>query len=97
MSTQEAVVTVLIVGMVVGVPLMALAIRFSLKPVVDAWIRLRERQGAPSYEDQLLRERVATLERVLEQHGLMEHRAGVLGQPLSDARLPAGLPERTRA
>ena len=96
MSIQQAVVTVLIVAMVVGVPFMALAVRFSLKPLVDAWIRLREAQMTSPTELRLLRERVAYLEQVLELHGLTDRRLPSLTQPGTPERLPSGLVDRER-
>ena len=84
MQMTEAVVTVLIVGMVLGIPLAGLTLRFSLKPLVEAFIRLREAQLGIS-DTALLRERVAHLERVLEAHGLMD------AQSLT---VRPGLPER---
>ncbi|XXF79591.1 hypothetical protein P2318_07490 [Myxococcaceae bacterium GXIMD 01537] len=95
MSVQEAVVVVLVVAIVVGVPFMALSLRICVK-LVDAWIRLKEAQIAPSAEVNLLRERVAHLERVLERHGLMEHRLVAPSQPLMPERLPGVIPERER-
>lgn len=94
-NVAEPIVTVLIVGMVIGIPMMGLTVRFALKPLVDAWIRLREAQVAPSSELLQLRERVAHLERVLESHGLTERRvsAFVEGTP---ERIPAQLPGRER-
>lgn len=95
MGIHEAVVTVLVVAMVLGIPLMGLTIRFALKPLVEAWIRLREAQIAPSTEVLQLRERVAHLERVLESHGMTERRVSsfVEGTP---ERLPPNLPGRER-
>ena len=95
MSTQEAVVIVLTMGMLVGLPFLGLTIRFALKPVVEAWIRVRESQHT-SAEVQLLRDRVAHLERVLELNGLMEHRPSALVQPVATERLPSGLVDRER-
>ncbi|MCP3139523.1 hypothetical protein [Pyxidicoccus xibeiensis] len=91
METTEAVVTVLIVAMTIGIPFAGLTLRFSLKPLVDAFIRLREVQlGVGSGDAALLRERVAYLERVLEAHGLMDERLppSRLGAP---ERLPASV------
>lgn len=71
MSTQEAVVAVLTVGMVVGLPMMALSLRFALKPIVEAWAKARElsqpRQSpAQVAEVEALKLRVAALEAVWE-------------------------------
>ncbi|MBZ4416065.1 hypothetical protein [Myxococcus sp. RHSTA-1-4] len=95
MDTTEAVVTVLIVTMTIGIPVAGLTLRFSLKPLVEAFIRMREVQLGAS-DTLLLRERVAHLERVLEAHGLLDAR-----QPLSlhqgpSERLPAGVPLKDR-
>jgi hypothetical protein len=95
MSTQEAIVSIVIVAMVIGVPFLGLTLRFALKPMVEAWIRVRESQHT-SAEVQILRDRVAHLERVLELNGLMDRRASTLIQPVSTERLPNGLVDRER-
>ncbi|MFP2926953.1 hypothetical protein ACLESO_17490 [Pyxidicoccus sp. 3LG] len=94
MDTTEAVVTVLIVTMTIGIPFAGLTLRFSLKPLVDAFIRLREVQLGVG-DSALLRERVAYLERVLEAHGLMDERLPPLrtGTP---ERLPASVQLKDR-
>jgi hypothetical protein len=94
MEITEAVVSVLVVAMVLGIPLMGLTLRFSLKPLVEAFIRLREAQLGVS-DTALLRERVAHLERVLEMHGLLDERQPVLRQG-SPERLPSNLPLKDR-
>ena len=71
MNATEAVVVVMVVGMTCGIPLLGLTIRFSLKPLVEAFIRLREAQLA-SPQLQTLQQRVATLERELELLRLTE-------------------------
>lgn len=92
-NVTEAITTVLVVAMVVGVPLMGLTLRFSLKPLVEAFIRLREAQLGVS-EVAVLKQRVAVLEQVLEAHGLMDERRGL---PVhSQERLPAGLQLKDR-
>ena len=93
MELTDAVVTVLTVAMVVGVPLAGLTLRFSLKPLVEAFIRLREAQlgvSSPS-EVALLKERVAHLERVLDAHGLLDERRVLPVHTGTPERLPAGL------
>jgi hypothetical protein len=73
MTTDEtqAIVVVMVVGMTCGIPLLGLTLRFSLKPVVEAFIRLREAQlGSPQFQQ--LRDRVAYLEREMELRGLLE-------------------------
>ena len=94
MSTQEAVVVILCMGMLIGVPFLGLTIRFALKPMVEAWIRVRESQQS-SAEVQMLRDRVAHLERVLELNGLMDRRPSLI-QPVAQERLPSGLVDRER-
>lgn len=98
MELTEAVVTVLIVAMVIGVPLLGLTLRFSLKPLVEAFIRLREAQLGVSSgsEVALLKARVAQLELVLESHGLMDERRGLSLHSSSPERLPAGVPVKDR-
>jgi hypothetical protein len=95
MELTDAVVTVLIVGMVLGIPLAGLTLRFSLKPLVEAFIRLREAQLGVS-DTALLRERVAHLERVLEAHGLLDGRHPVSLNPGAPERLASGLPLKDR-
>jgi hypothetical protein len=63
MTTDEtqAIVVVMVVGMTCGIPLLGLTLRFSLKPVVEAFIRLREAQlGTPQLQ-QLPSTSLATL------------------------------------
>ncbi|MBX5483651.1 MAG: hypothetical protein IRZ16_17650 [Myxococcaceae bacterium] len=63
MDGTEAVVVVLVVAMTVGIPLAGLTVRFSIKPIVEAWVRVRESGGvAPAAELESLRQRVAALE-----------------------------------
>ncbi len=95
MSTQEAIVSIVVVAMVIGVPFLGLTLRFALKPMVEAWIRVRESQHT-SADVQILRDRVAHLERVLELNGLLDRRASTLIQPVSTERLPSGLVDRER-
>ena len=94
MELTEAVVTVLIVGMVLGIPFAGLTLRFSLKPLVEAFIRLREAQLGVT-DTALLRERVAHLERVLEAHGLMDAQSLTLRPGLPE-RLPSSVPLKDR-
>ncbi len=89
MDVTEGIVVSLITAMVVGVPLFGLTLRFCLKPLVEAFIRLKEVPHSSGVDVQLLRERVAYLERVLEAHGLMDEHV-----PLS---LRTGAPERLPA
>ena len=87
----ESITTVLVTAMVVGIPMVGITLRLSLKPLIDAFIRLREAQLGVS-DNAMLRERVAHLERVLEAHGLMEARqlpASRMGTP--EQRLPPGI------
>lgn len=94
MEMTDAVVTVLIVGMVLGIPFAGLTLRFSLKPLVEAFIRLREAQLGIS-DTALLRERVAHLERVLEAHGLMDAHSLTVRPGLPE-RLPSSVPLKDR-
>ncbi|AEI64528.1 hypothetical protein [Corallococcus macrosporus] len=71
MDVTEGIVVSLITAMVVGVPLFGLTLRFSLKPLVEAFIRLKEAQHG-GMDVRMLRERVAHLEHVLEAHGLID-------------------------
>jgi hypothetical protein len=98
MELTDAVVTILTVAMVVGVPLMGLTLRFSLKPLVEAFLRLREAQLGVSNgsEVALLKARVAHLEHVLESHGLLDERRGLPVHGAPQERLPAGLPLKDR-
>lgn len=95
MTTTEAIAVVMIVGMTCGVPLMGLTIRFALKPLVEAFIRLREAQlGAPQIH--ILRERVAYLERQLELHGLADRAPSVSLQQIAPEHLPTLTKDRER-
>jgi hypothetical protein len=72
MNALDAIVPVLVVGMVVGVPMFALSIRIALKPVMEAWLKAREAQPpqrvrADEAELEALKLRVAALEVVWEQ------------------------------
>ncbi|TQF16358.1 hypothetical protein FJV41_08925 [Myxococcus llanfairpwllgwyngyllgogerychwyrndrobwllllantysiliogogogochensis] len=75
MDPVEGVVMVLVVAMTCGIPLLGLTLRFSLKPVMEAFIRLREAQLGQHPDTAMLRARVAHLEHVLEVHGLIDGRA----------------------
>lgn len=75
METLEALVPVLVVGMVVGVPMFAVSVRIALRPVVEAWVKLREAQlqqrpRAQDAELEAVKLRLAALEAV------WEHRLG---------------------
>ncbi|MCP3100676.1 hypothetical protein LZ198_17540 [Myxococcus sp. K15C18031901] len=83
MAPVEGIVVVLVVAMVAGIPLLGLTLRFSLKPALEAFIRLREAQLGANPEVSQLRDRVAHLEHMLEVHGLL------------DARSPRSLPAST--
>ncbi|MBK7857621.1 MAG: hypothetical protein IPJ65_03125 [Archangiaceae bacterium] len=69
MDPYSAVVSVLVVGMLFGMPLFALSLRFAIKPVLEAWQKARE-AAAPkpvsSKELEALKLRVAALEAVWE-------------------------------
>ncbi|MCY1019507.1 hypothetical protein [Pyxidicoccus sp. MSG2] len=95
MEITEAVVTVLIVAMVLGIPFAGLTLRFSLKPLVEAFIRLREAQLGVS-DTTLLRERIAYLERVLEAHGLMDERNLLPPRQGAPERLSSVVPVKDR-
>ena len=94
-NIPEAITTVLIVTMVIGIPMMGLTLRFSLKPLIDAFIRLREAQLGVT-DTTLLRERVAYLERVLEAHGLMDERHLLPPRQGVAERLSPGVPLKDR-
>ncbi len=66
MPMMDAVVVISVVAMVVGIPLMGLTLRFSLKPVVDAYVRLREAHLGRAGDVDLLRARVVRLEAALD-------------------------------
>lgn len=86
MSEIEAVVAVLVVGMVVGLPMFGVVLRFALKPVIDAFIAVKQSQHAQHRggEVDALRLRVAALEAV------WEHRLG--GGTLEAQHLPGVQP-----
>ena len=95
MEATEAIVVVMVVGMIFGIPLLGLTIRFSLKPLVEAFIRLREAQLGSS-QLQALRDRVAYLERQLELHGLVERLPSTPLQQLAPEHLPAVTKDQER-
>ncbi len=70
MQTEEAIVSVVALTMMVGIPMMGLTIRYSLKPLVDAYVRVREAHGGPKETAVLaLEARVQMLERLLAERG----------------------------
>jgi hypothetical protein len=95
MDTTEAIVVVLVVSITCGIPLLGLTIRFSLKPLVEAFIRLREAQLG-SGELQALRARVVHLEHQLERHGLLDRVPSTSLQQLAPEHLPVVTKDRER-
>lgn len=95
MTTTEAIVIVMVVGMTCGIPLLGLTIRFSFKPLVEAFIRLREAQLAAS-QLPMLRERVAYLERQLELHGLVDRSPSAPLQQIAPEHLSSVTKDRER-
>ena len=86
MQVTEAVVAVMVVAMTCGIPLLGLTLRFSLKPLVEAFIRLREAQlAAPQLQQ--LQQRVAFLERELELRGMLDRPASTPLQQLTAEQL----------
>jgi hypothetical protein len=87
MEMTEAVTVVMVVGMTCGIPLLGLTLRFCVKPVLEAYVRLRELQTqAPQVQG--LMERVAYLEQKLELRELMERSIPTSVQPVDS---PAAL------
>jgi len=95
METTEAVVVIMVVGMTCGIPLLGLTIRFSLKPLVEAFIRLREAQLGTA-QLQALRDRVVHLERQLELHGMLDRIPSTPLQQIAPEHLPAVTKDRER-
>jgi len=95
MDATEAIAVVMIVGMTCGIPLLGLTLRFSLKPLVEAFIRLREAQLGAA-QNQALRDRVTHLERQLELHGLLDRVPSTPLQQLAPEHLPAVAKDRER-
>jgi hypothetical protein len=95
MSTTEAIVVIMVVGITCGIPLTGLTIRFALKPMVEAFIRLREAQLSAS-QLPMLRDRVAYLERQLELHGLSDRVHSMPLQQIAPEHLPAVTKDRER-
>jgi hypothetical protein len=98
---------VIVSAIVVSIPLMGLTIRFALKPIADAMVRIRESRHADE-NVAFLERRVALLEKELEhQQSLREeiHRLAEAQEFQSQllaaqVEVPAGairLPERPRA
>jgi hypothetical protein len=80
MTITEAVMTVLVVGICVGLPVLGLTLRFAFKPMLEAWVSLKGARSGRDEELDTLRVRVAALEAV------WEHR---LGAGTLDAPTPA--------
>ena len=95
MTTAEAVTVIMVVGITCGIPLTGLTIRFALKPMVEAFIRLREAQLSAS-QLPMLRDRVAYLERQLELHGLADRVHSMPLQQIAPEHLPAVTKDRER-
>jgi len=95
MTTTEAIAVVMIVGITCGIPLTGLTIRFALKPLVEAFIRLREAQLATP-QIHMLRERVAYLERQLELHGLTDRIPSMPLQQIAPEHLPSVTKDQER-
>lgn len=95
MSETEAIVAVMLTGMLFGIPLLGLTLRFSLKPLLEAYIRVREAQLA-SPQVRMLHERVAYLERELERRGVLAPQPSVLSRLDAAEPLPLPLKERER-
>lgn len=95
MEATEAFVVVMVVGMTCGIPLLGLTIRFSLKPLVEAYMRLREAQIA-STQLEGLRQRVAYLEQELELRGLTGRAPSTSLQLSAPEHLPVPVKDRER-
>jgi len=93
MTPTEAFMVVMVVGMTCGIPLLGLTLRFSLKPLVEAYIRLREAQIA-SHQMQALNQRVAYLERELELLRLPERTPSSALQLSAPEHLPVPSKDR---
>ena len=93
MDATEAFVVVMVVGMTCGIPLLGLTIRFSLKPLVEAYMRLREAQLASPHV-QSLHQRVAYLERELELLRLTERSSSTALQLSAPEHLPEASKDR---
>lgn len=65
----EAMVVVMVVGVVVSIPLFGLTLRFAVKPVVDAYVRVREVHAAHAADVDRLSARIEQLERILRVRG----------------------------
>jgi hypothetical protein len=96
MELTEAIVVVTVVSITCGIPLLGLTIRFSLKPLVEAFIRLREAQMG-SGQLQALRDRVTHLEHQLEVHGLLDRIPSTPLQQFAPEQLPAVVKDRERS
>jgi hypothetical protein len=75
MEIGQAVVSIFALTVVIGLPMMALCVRFALKPAIEAWLKVRETYARPAApppaaELEALKLRIAALEAV------WEHRLG---------------------
>ena len=82
MDITGGVVTVLVVSICVGLPIFGLTLRFALKPVLEAWLAMRDTRARPTDELDGLRLRVAALEAVWERR---------LGAGTLDSDVPVGI------
>lgn len=64
-DTVPLILVIILTGVVVGVPVLALSLRFALKPLVEAYTRLKEVQHGGEARE---------LPVVMEQLSLLEHR-----------------------
>ena len=70
MDTTEALLTLAVVTMTVGIPLMGLTLRYSLKPLVEAYVRVKEaHSGDRGDRIRALESRITMLERLALERG----------------------------
>lgn len=70
MPVTDAVVVVTVVALVVGIPLFGLTLRLAVRPLVDAYVRVREVQLGRTADIDRLSARIEHLERILVANGV---------------------------
>ncbi|MEJ2185330.1 MAG: hypothetical protein P8Z36_05270 [Gemmatimonadota bacterium] len=66
-DTIPLILALLLVGVIIGIPVLALSLRFALKPLVEAYTRLKEvQQGGQPRELPVVMQQLSRLEQRLE-------------------------------
>ncbi|MEJ2216999.1 MAG: hypothetical protein P8099_10325 [Gemmatimonadota bacterium] len=79
-----------LLGVLLGVPVIALSLRFALKPLVEAWVRLRETQQANPQELALMKQQLALLSERMEEMEQGLHQLKYVAEFDRELNLPPG-------